>query len=50
MEEGAIQASILSHIREVTIAIVFQVENLEFLRIIQSNTGLKIADCVSEIH
>jgi hypothetical protein len=49
VEEGAILASILSYIREATIAIMFQVENLEFLRINQSNTGLKIADRVSEI-
>ena len=49
VEESAILATILSYIREGTIAIMFQVENLEFLRIIQSNTGLKIADCVSEI-
>ena len=48
-EEGAIFATILSYIREGTIAIMFQVENLEYLRIIQWNTGLKIADCVSEI-
>ncbi len=48
--EGAILVTILSYILEGTIAIIFQVENLEFLRIIQSNTGLKIADCVSEIH
>jgi hypothetical protein len=47
MEEGAIKVSILSYIRKGTIAIMFQVENLEFFRIIQSNTGLKIADCVS---
>jgi hypothetical protein len=49
VEEGAILATILSYIRKRTIAIMFQVENLEFLRIIQSKTGLKIADCVSEI-
>jgi hypothetical protein len=41
--------TILSYTREGTIAIMFQVENLEFLRIIQSNTGLKNADYVSEI-
>ncbi len=34
-EEGAIYATILSYIREGTIAIMFQVENLEFFRIIQ---------------
>ncbi len=28
---------------------MFKVENFEFLRIIQSNTELKIADYVSEI-
>ncbi len=49
VEEGAIKVTILSYIREGTIAIMFQVEKLEFFRIIQSNTGLKMADCVSEI-
>jgi hypothetical protein len=49
VEEAAILATYLKKNREGTIAIIFQVENLEFLRIIQSNTGLKIADCVSEI-
>jgi hypothetical protein len=34
-EVGAIYAIFLSYIRERTIAIMFQVENLEFLRIIQ---------------